>query len=393
MKYMTAKGKMAAFAMAAVLCMPTAAFAAEDPMAGIHVFYSPSPEETAEPLPQLTFEEAVEKATKNSPDLRALSDYADFLQKTKEDLWDATGYFSVPDATYRQWVNDYVYSYYSASQSTDSGMKQTSYNTAMTKLALESTVKSYFTTILSDESSLELAKENANVQKTMYEQAKLKNELGLLSDYKLEEQRVQKEQAENNVALLEYGLEQKYDKFNNLMGEDSAARFDLVYDVEHTPYQLDVTMEQYVNNKLNSDYSILLKEQAVKDAEFKNNYLPESSSGSEAKQLQLNYDNAKRDLKTTKENKELAIRNAYSAIQQLETAYQNAQSALTQAQADLRVAEVNLKAGNVTQLTVDQAKLAVEKAQNDLNQALYNLDMQIYMFENTSLLGNASAGA
>lgn len=390
MKYSLHKGRAMALALTAILCLPATAFAAEDPMAGIKVFYSPSPEETAQPLPQLTYEEAVAKAKKNSPDLRSLADYGDYLQATKEDLWDETGYFSVPDASYRQWISDYVYSYYSASQSTDSGMKQNSWNTAATNLALESTVKNYFTTILSDESTLELAKESAEVQNTIYEQGKLKNSLGLLSDYQLEQLRIQKEQADNAVSLQEYSLEQTYQKFNNLLGESSDTRFDLVYDVTYTPYELHGTLEQHINNKMNSDYTILLKEQAVTDAEFKNNYLPESSTGSESKQLQLNLDNAERDLKTAKENKELAIRNAYSTILQLETTYDNAQSALTQAQADLRVAEVNLQAGNVTQLSVDQAELAVAKAQNDVNQAMYNHDMQIYMFENTSLLGSAS---
>ncbi|MBM6829061.1 TolC family protein [Anaerotignum lactatifermentans] len=390
MKYSLHKGKTVALALAAVLCLPATAFAAEDPMAGIKVIYSPSPEETAEPLPELTFEQALEKAEKKSPDLRSLADYGEFLQATKEDLWDKTGFFSVPDASYRQWISDYVYSYYSASQSTDSGMKQNAINTSMTKLALESTVKNYFTTILSDESNLEAAKEAAKVQDTSYEQGKLKNELGLMSDYQLEQLRIQTEQANNSVALLEYTLEQEYQKFNSLMGEDSEARFDLVYDVEYAPYELHGTMEQHINNKLNSDYTVLLKEQAVKDAEFKNNYLPASSDGSEAKQLQLNLDNANRDLKTTKENKELAIRNAYSTILQLETNYDNAQASLTQAQADYRVAQINLQAGNVTQLSVDQAALAVAKAQNELNQVVYNHDMQIYLFENTSLLGSAS---
>ena len=391
MKYSLHKGKTVALALAVVLCLPATALAAEDPMAGINVFYSPSPEETAEPLPQLTYEQAVEKATKNSPDLRSLADYGEFLQATKEDLWDQTGYFSVPDASYRQWVSDYVYSYYSASQSTDSGMKQNKYNTEMAKLALESTVKSYFTSILSDESLLELAQETAAVQETVYKQAKLKNELGLLSDYNLEQQKAEKEKADSQVAQLEYKLEQEYEKFNNLMGENSDARFELVYEVEYTPYVLQGTMDQYINNKLNSDYSIKLKEQAVSDAEFKNNYLPVSSNGSEANQLQLNYDNAQRDLKTAKEDKALAIRNAYTTLKQLETSYNDAQLALSQAQADLRATQINFQAGNVTQLTVDQAELAVAKAQNDLNQAVYNYDMQLYLFDNTSLLGSASA--
>ena len=44
-------------------------------------------------LPELTYETALEKAKKHSPSLRDIAGTAEFLQKTKEDIWDKGGFF------------------------------------------------------------------------------------------------------------------------------------------------------------------------------------------------------------------------------------------------------------------------------------------------------------
>lgn len=117
---------------------------------------------------QLTYEEALELAEDNSSDLDNVAEKAEYLQDLKEDIWDITGSFSVPTVSYQQWVDDEVYSIYSQIQSISSSMTQNRYTEEITKLTLESTVKSYFTSILSDESSLEVAKKEAEVKKTRY---------------------------------------------------------------------------------------------------------------------------------------------------------------------------------------------------------------------------------
>ena len=126
---------------------------------------------------QLTYEEALELAEDNSSDLDNVAEKAEYLQDLKEDIWDITGSFSVPTVSYQQWVDDEVYSIYSQIQSISSSMTQNRYTEEITKLTLESTVKSYFTSILSDESSLEVAKKEAEVKKTQYLQGQTKNKI------------------------------------------------------------------------------------------------------------------------------------------------------------------------------------------------------------------------
>lgn len=350
-------------------------------------------EEEAAPLPTLTYEEALEKAKKHSPTLRDIQATDDFLQETKEDLWDSVGYFNNVNYDYQKWVNDGWWAVTSAAFSTDLGMQKSSLGRKIQNLALEATVKSTFTSIKSSLDTLELTRKNAEIQKELFRQGQAKYKLGLLSKYNLDQLEIAANQAADNVSQLEASLEQTYIQLNNLMGEKTDARFNIEYEVDYEPYEMKQSMEQYVNDKINGDLTIQLKELDVENAKFNKNYLKESSTGSEQNQNDMSYDSAKRALKTAKEEKEVAIRNAYLQLEQLETKYSTDQSALTKAQADLRAAEVNYQAGNTTKITVEQAKLGVLQAENTLKQDVLNHDMLIFTFENPSLLGGGGSTA
>ena len=335
---------------------------------------------------QLTFEEALELAEDNSSDLDNVAEKAEYLQDLKEDIWDITGSFSVPTVSYQQWVDDDVYSIYSQIQSISSSMTQNRYTEEITKLTLESTVKSYFTSILSDESSLEVAKKEAEVKKTQYLQGQTKNKMGLISDYDLRTLETDYKTAVDNVETLERTIEEEYRSFNQLLGISDDTEYELVYDIEYTPYEMGQSMTQYIQNKLNTDYTIKQLEQDVDDAEFNKNYMSMSSTNSQSASNKYSYEEAKSTLKTAKEDKELAIQNAYNEVQELENQYETAQRNLETAKSNLELAELNYSLGRNTALDVTKAELDVEEAENTLAQIVYSHDMKVYQLENTELL-------
>lgn len=335
---------------------------------------------------QLTYEEALELAEDNSSDLDNVAEKAEYLQDLKEDIWDITGSFSVPTVSYQQWVDDDVYSIYSQIQSISSSMTQNRYTEEITKLTLESTVKSYFTSILSDESSLEVAKKEAEVKKTQYLQGQTKNKMGLISDYDLRTLETDYKTAVDNVETLERTIEEEYRSFNQLLGISDDTEYELVYDIEYTPYEMGQSMTQYIQNKLNTDYTIKQLEQNVDDAEFNKNYMSMSSTNSQSASNKYSYEEAKSTLKTAKEDKELAIQNAYNEVQELENQYETAQRNLETAKSNLELAELNYSLGRNTALDVTKAELDVEEAENTLAQIVYSHNMKVYQLENTELL-------
>lgn len=339
------------------------------------------------PLPQLTLEEAITKAKKHSPTLRDLEATADFLQESREILWDRLGSYNTPSYDYKVWVSDGWYSVMTSLFTLNSSAEQTSVGKKVAVLGVEVSVRNYFNLIVEDEDSLELLKVNADIQKRLYEQGQTKHRLGMLSTYELDKLKVAAEQAAANVTLVQENLEQYYTNLNNLMGVDADNRYELVYEAEFTPYTMTQTMDQYINDQIkNNDLSIQQLELFAESAKFNMNYRPESDSNIAPNQEEFDYNEAKRSLKTAKENKAALIRNTYSQIQQLETQYASAQSDLAKAQADYRAVQVNYQAGNVTKITVEQAEMAVISAENALHQLEHNHDMLIFMFENPTLL-------
>ena len=128
-------------------------------------------EKAALQLPKLTAEEALAKAKKHSPDLREIQDTLDYLDDTLDDIdRSAGGTVTVPNVEYKKWVNDGWQKVVSAVYQAEQGKKQARIGEDLQNLGLEVSVKSYFTSIKSNEDTLSLTKKNAEIQKKLYEQ-------------------------------------------------------------------------------------------------------------------------------------------------------------------------------------------------------------------------------
>ena len=343
-------------------------------------------------LPQLTFEEALRRVKKHSPDLKDLEATMDMLWDQEEKLEDA-GITSVPSYDYKHWVPDAWYLATAGLFKVETGQKQTTIGTQLTELGLEVGLKSMFVNIIANEKGLELAKEAAEMQKTLYLQGYTKYRLGMLSKYNLEQLQITYEKAKNSLEAQEYSLEQLYVKLNDMMGVSVEQRYELVYDVTFVPYEMGLTMDQYINAAMKDDLSIALMELEVETAKFNRNYVPYSDGGTQTAQLKLTHEQKQRALRTAKAKKEVLIRNTYLQIKDLETDYTSAQADLTKALADYRAAQINYQAGNLTKVAVDGAEMAVKQAELALQGVAYQHDMYVFMFENPSLLADTDSAA
>ena len=347
-----------------------------------------------EPLPQLTYEKALEMAKKNSLTLHGLYDQADMYHESRKDLQDMGVSTISPTYDYKKWVDDMWYAMDTAMFQLNLGLESNEINKQLENLKLELSVKTYFTTLASDQKNLEMMQKNAEIQQKLYVQGQTKRRLGMISGYALDELRIAAQQARATAANLEAVYEQNYTKFNQLLGGKSTDRYELVYDLTFEPYVMHQTMEQAINDKINNkDLSIKGLQLAVESAKFNMNYLAASSWDENKDQNEYNYDTAKRNLKSAKQNKETLIRNTYLQIQQMERQYESAQADVAKSAANYRIAQVNHQIGNVTTTTVELAELGLLQAENALEQVLATYDMLIFTFENPTLLADSSASA
>ncbi|MBQ7103702.1 MAG: TolC family protein [Anaerotignum sp.] len=347
----------------------------------------------AQQIPVLTVEEAIDLAIKHSPDLQDIEDSLDMLKENDEDIYDRYGSVNVNVTDHTRWIADEFHALYSAVFNIENGLKQAKLGRELQEMVLETTVKTYFTTIISIEDSLELARESAAMQQKTYEQGYTKYRLGMLSKYNLDQLQVAAQKAKDSVATTESMLEQMYITFNDLIGKQADDRFDFVYDVTFEPYEMDMPMDMYIHDKMNDDVMIKMQELTVEAAKFARNVRSYSDAQGTYDNAKLTYDQQKRALRVAKDEKETLIRNTYLQIKSLETEYSSAQADLKKAEADLRATQLSYQTGAVTKMAVQGAEMGVAAAQNALKGIIYEHDMLIYKFENPSMLFSNTGSA
>ena len=345
----------------------------------------------AEALPVLTVEEALDKAKKHDVELKNIEDALELVLEREEDLDETVGSVSLPNYDFERWTDDWLFDLYYGVLQLEHGKKQAALGKSLQNLILETTVKTYFTTILSIEDGLELARDNAEMQQKAYQQGYTKYRLGMLSKYNLDQLKFAAEKAKNSVLTAEAGLEQVYTTFNDLIGEAPEKRFDFVYDLTFEPYEMDKPMDQYIREVMKDDLMIQMQELTADAAKFKANYRGLSNTSKIAMESdKLAYTQAERSLRKAKSDKETLVRNTYLQIKAKEVEYASAKADLEKAQADYRVAQLSYQAGNITKMAVEGAAMGVAAAESTLNSLLYEYDMLVYRFENPSLLSNSA---
>ena len=365
--------------ISAVLCisilMSSMVFAAEN-------------KDTTLDIQSLDYQTAVDMAIKNASSLKKIADQIDVTLDNKEDLFD--GGVRPGDSTQLVVVSAQRLAYLSNIYSLDASYRISKITEDVTKIGIQAAVKNSFTTILLNQSKLDLLQKNYNLQKQLLAQANVKNQVGVMSNKDLEDLNRQTQQMAEQIKQLQMNIDNAYIALNDLIGTNPEDRYEIVNEVEYTPLEMTMSLEMYINRKLSTDQSLQMQQIGVENAEFAAKTISLGTTGSQYRTTELEATNAARDYKNAKEDKEKSIRDAYIQLQQLESVRKNLQTDLEKAKSDLEKAEVNFKVGNITKLTLDQATLALESIENSFLENTLNHDLLMFTFDNTCVLGSIS---
>ncbi len=365
--------------ISAVLCisilMSSMVFAAEN-------------KDTTLDIQSLDYQTAVDMAIKNASSLKKIADQIDVTLDNKEDLFD--GGVRPGDSTQLVVVSAQRLAYLSNIYSLDASYRISKITEDVTKIGIQAAVKNSFTTILLNQSKLDLLQKNYNLQKQLLAQANVKNQVGVMSNKDLEDLNRQTQQMAEQIKQLQMNIDNAYIALNDLIGLEAEDRYEIINEVEYTPLEMTMSLEMYINRKLSTDQSLQMQQIGVENAEFAAKTISLGTTGSQYRTTELEATNAARDYKNAKEDKEKSIREAYIQLQQLESVRKNLQTDLEKAKSDLEKAEVNFKVGNITKLTLDQATLALESIENSFLENTLNHDLLMFTFDNTCVLGSIS---
>lgn len=341
----------------------------------------------------ITYEEAIELATKENSSLKQISDTLDYINDTKSLMFAGSNYPMLPDDGSNYLVTAARFQQLSAVNSLNTQQKSLRLTQELTDLSIEAGVKGEMTTISVLEQNYELAKESLELAKEQLSQTSTMYRLGMVSWNDYEKSMKEVANQEQQIKQLEMSMEQEYNSFAKLLGIDENEEFKIEYNVEYEPVEKITDMDAFVNTKIKTDLALQMEKQNVDSASFGLNLFIDTGNGTDYNKQELDVKTAERNYADSVKAKENSIKNAYIGLQNTESERKVLENKLAQAKADYETAKVNYQVGNITKLQLDSAELAITQAEIALEQNTLTHDVNKFMLDNTCLLSGASSAS
>lgn len=341
----------------------------------------------------ITYEEAIELATKENSSLKQISDTLDYINDTKSLMFAGSNYPMLPDDGSNYLVTAARFQQLSAVNSLNTQQKSLRLTQELTDLSIEAGVKGEMTTISVLEQNYKLAKESLELSKEKLSQTSTMYRLGMVSWNDYEKAMKEVANQEQQIKQLEMSMEQEYNSFAKLLGIDENEEFQIEYNVEYEPVEKITDMDAFVNTKIKTDLALQMEKQNVDSASFGLNLFIDTGNGTDYDKQKLDVKTAERNYADSVKAKENSIKNAYIGLQNTESERKVLENKLAQAKADYETAKVNYQVGNITKLQLDSAELAITQAEIALEQNTLTHDVNKFMLDNTCLLSGASSAS
>ncbi|MCI1930623.1 MAG: TolC family protein [Clostridia bacterium] len=354
--------RLLAVSISALLMFSSTAFAAEK-----------TSDDDEQPM-VITYDVAVQRAIDNTTDIDTLNDTIKYLDDCNSALWNnLNGIMALPDESYV--LESDIGSSLSQTYNLSSNIKKSEYQKQMLEETALLTTRNYLNTIAVSKESIELMKQNIDVEKENYEQMKIKNKLGMLSDKDLATEKNKVDSLQNNLASTQLALDNAYTSFEKLIGIKNGEKYVIDYDIEYEPFKLDVPLDSYITIKTQTDPSIKAADADINNAKYQKNistYETSAYSYEEKDNTLKAADRTKGDLvKDMKTNIQTCANNIDKTDEEIKAALLT----IDDAKQKYDTAKVNYDVGNITKLQLDQASLAITSAQVSLLQLYSQYDI------------------
>lgn len=327
-----------------------------------------------EDLETLTFDEAVEKALRNSSSLNNLKASMD-LAETQLEIQYLEAYSSDGFSGLISFLNS-----------------QSSYqNSELSIVAQEESVKhsmkeSYINIIELQRSIAlsELALKNDEYNLAL---SKIKLSNGKISQSEYDNLNLAYNTAKEQLETQKDTLELEYVSLNILMGTDINKRYNFVMDAVYEPFELDIPVESYINGKVASSNSVRQAEKSYETSKQTSKLTPLNSSeigGYQSAQNSLN--SAEMSYEDAKNSVYESLYQKYNSIVQEEKNYTSGLDELKLLQDEFERVQVKYLSGNASYYELLTAQYNVAEKENTLLSSVYSHMLLSEELTNTELM-------
>ncbi|MCG9967940.1 TolC family protein [Pelotomaculum terephthalicicum JT] len=336
---------------------------------GVNIALAREPEN-----PQLTLQQAIDKALLNSKSIKSADYDIDRTEELRDKAADKVMYTPYDEAT-------------TAAETAFTGLQKADTNWQMAKRTYEAEQDSLVMKVIKAYNGLLQATENVKMAEAQLKYdnsqhiiALAKNRVGLLNKAELVESEATVETSKSDLEAKKKALDDSYEAFNLLVGlwpEDRPVLTDLPGYEELTVNNLDYEVQK----AFEQSPTVWLAQKNVDLAKIAYNIWNYDSTSEPIKVVKIDLDKAKLDAADTNEQFKNLVRTIYYKTKQLEEQYAGCQESVKVAEEALRVIRVKYEVGMVTAADVTAAEIALEKAKKLEFDTLCEHDILTYAFQ------------
>lgn len=339
--------------VAILFCLTVTSFAAEDqnPQSPVRV--------------ELTLDEAINSALKNSFSIRQAELDVDRAEKVRDAAWEYHGYMLT-----KTWVEteqafvsipgmDDMSLFQALSADRAAHIQKKTFEIMQDAIKLQVTQAYYdIHKKLEDLDTARLALESAE---RGYRVAKIKHEIGLATGMEVQGKKAELEGAKSGLEMAQAELENAYRKLNKLMGKDVNFRPELATPVEFEKLEVP-SLDAEITRAMNPNQNPYLW--SKKEGYELQRYVWTTTQPAEAGKIDI--DKAKLSYEEARVETRKTMNELYQLLKTLEAAHESAVEALAAAEQALKTAQVMYENGMITGDDLLGRKIAVAKAEGDL---------------------------
>ncbi len=349
------------------------------------------PEEEMEekPVLKLSLQDAIDYALENSKDmeivrlelLKAEVVYNDNIRGIDRGE-DNLQYISVRDAFGRvipdAVVNKAFIRNGGARLATELSFDTAKWNVEMKENEVRYNVEKAYFDLLQIEKELKIAEDNLALAQEQYDHAKLRYEVGMISQQQLLglEFSLSQAQSSHETARMYYGLQKM--SFRNTLGMDFDREFKLIDAIEVKEYE-EINLEHSIELAFENNGSLKIVEGNVEVANLNLQALsgryPDITYVYRAQSVDVA--KAEKNLETVRAGVEMQVRSAVVNLTTAEKQIATFEKAVYQASEGVRIAELSFELGQNTPTEVAQANLNLMNAKKNLAQQIHAFNMAL----------------
>lgn len=325
--------------------------------------------------PQITLDEVIEKALKNSTESKKISSNLKLYDKQSEFYGES-------------YSSSFSYSNLSNLLSSQTAYKNAENSKKSTEENVKYSAKEVYSGIVTDERNLKVQAASLELQGKELTLAKKKYSLGLISNDELKDTQLSYDKAKESYKNLQDTLELSYKTLNTLIGIDENERFSFSLPLEYEKLELPASIDTYISANVDSAASVKTAKLNLQSA--KNSYNirglnEDSTEPYNYLSLTNSVNEADLSLKDAKDTVESNLRTLYNTIKTQESDIDIAKSELVRLKEDYSKEQTKFTQGTTSQIAVDEARQEVIEKEYSILSQMYSHMLNVEKFKNMEL--------